>query len=133
MAIWDFRPRGDIVTGVAVGVAALAAPVVIPLAWAAVRPWLRALLKGGVLLYETGRGAYAEVAEGSEGRRPQKVTQIKVKAAPPPAREADREGRVPLMKSNTEELIGTGKSEKPAAKKPRRPATRGKKKLEKKV
>ena len=68
MAIWDFRPRGDLWTGVAVGAGLLAAPVVIPLAWSATRSVLKTILKGGFMLYETGRGAYTAVAQlaGSE-------------------------------------------------------------------
>ncbi len=70
MAIWDFRPKsGDIWTGVAVGAGLLAAPVVVPLAWYTVRPLLKAILKSGFLLYETGRQTCAEVCEGRrEGR-----------------------------------------------------------------
>lgn len=134
MAIWDLRPRGDILTGVAVGVAALAAPVVIPLAWAAVRPWLKALLKGGFLLYETGRGAYAEVAEKADGSKPKKATPIKVRATAQPAKETDEKDRIAALKTKAvEELSDSRSPEKPAAKKPRRQATKAKKKPEKKV
>jgi|SRR5271157_140015 len=64
MAIWDFRPKGDLWTGVAVGAGLLAAPVVIPLAWSATRPVLKAILKGGFMLYETGRQILGEATEG---------------------------------------------------------------------
>ena len=64
MAIWDFRPKGDLWTGVAVGAGLLAAPVVIPLAWSATRPVLKAILKGGFMLYETGRQFLEEATEG---------------------------------------------------------------------
>jgi hypothetical protein len=127
MAIWDFRPRGDILTGVAVGVAALAAPVVIPLVWSAVRPWLRAIIKSGFVLYETGRGAYAE------RRKPEKVRPSKVGPTALSAKETDQEGRVALMKRDIGELTGAGKREKPAAKKPKRQAKKGKKRPDKKV
>ena len=133
MAIWDFRPRGDVLTGVAVGAAVLAAPVVIPLVWAAVRPWLKAVMKSGFLLYETGRGAYAEATEGSERRNPEKVRPIKVGPTVLSAEETDQEGRVALIKRDIGDLTGAGKREKPAAKKPKRQAKKGKKRPEKKV
>jgi hypothetical protein len=63
MKIWDFKPSGDLFTTVAVGAAVAAAPVVIPFAWSAVRPLLKTVLKGGFMLYETGRGAYTAVAQ----------------------------------------------------------------------
>lgn len=63
MAIWDFRPRGDLWTGVAVGAGLLAAPVVISLAWSATRPVLKVILKGGFRLYETGRQILGEATE----------------------------------------------------------------------
>jgi hypothetical protein len=73
MAIWDFRPRGDVLTGVAVGVGVLAAPVVMPLAWSAVRPLVKAIMKGGFLLYETSRGAIAEASEWVGREEPRTV------------------------------------------------------------
>jgi hypothetical protein len=78
MAIWDFRPRGDVLTGVAVGVSALAAPVVVPLVWSAVRPLVKAIFKGGFVLYETGRGAIAEASEWVGSEEPKTVTPAKV-------------------------------------------------------
>src|SRR5208337_322684 len=63
MAIWDFRPKGDLWTGVAVGAGLLAAPVVIPLAWSATRPVLKSILKGGFTLYETGRKIFGDATE----------------------------------------------------------------------
>lgn len=133
MAIWDFRPRGDLLTGVAVGIGALAAPVVIPWAWSAVRPMLKALLKGGFLLYETGRGAYAEAAHPTEAPGLRKAPPIKVKLAERPGTEADHQGPVSAIKKATEvdERGGLGHLSKPATEKPKRKAKTGKKKAEK--
>ncbi|MGO9567976.1 MAG: hypothetical protein ACLP5H_10580 [Desulfomonilaceae bacterium] len=85
MAIWDFRPKGDLWTGVAVGAGLLAAPLVIPLAWSATRPVLKAVLKGGFMLYETGRqilgdateGPGREKAKGIEATRPASARRTK--------------------------------------------------------
>jgi hypothetical protein len=63
MPIWDYRPKADIWTGVAIGVGLLVAPVVIPMIAAAARPVVKAALKGGFLLYEKGREALAESME----------------------------------------------------------------------
>ncbi len=62
MKIWGFRPTGDVLTGAAVGASVLVAPVILPLAWSAVRPAMKAILKCGFLLYETGRRTLSEVA-----------------------------------------------------------------------
>jgi len=75
MAIWDFRPRGDLWTGVAVGAGLLAAPVVIPLAWSATRSVLKTILKGGFMLYETGRQVWPEAAEGPARRQVRVIEQ----------------------------------------------------------
>jgi hypothetical protein len=63
MAIWDFRPKADIWTGLAIGTALLVAPVVIPVVATAVRPVLKAALKGGILVFERGRETIAEIGE----------------------------------------------------------------------
>ena len=63
MTILDFKPKGDLLTTVAVGAAVIAVPVVLPLAWSAARPLLKAFFKGGFMLYESGRGAYVAAAE----------------------------------------------------------------------
>jgi hypothetical protein len=81
MAIWDFRPRGDVWTGVAVGAGLLAAPVVLPLAWSATRPVLKAFLKGGFMLYETGRQILGETSEGTQSRQA-RATVAKEPASP---------------------------------------------------
>ena len=90
MTILDFRPRGDLVTGVVVGAGVLAAPVVVPWAWSAVRPVLKAILKGGFLLYETGRGVFGDGGEGTHEKKPQKSPVVKrAKERPTVAREPE--------------------------------------------
>ncbi len=66
MALSNYLPKADLWTGVAVGVALLAAPVVIPVIGAAVRPLLKAAIKGGYMLYQGGREIVAEVMEEVE-------------------------------------------------------------------
>ncbi len=82
MAIWDFRPKGDLWTGVAVGAGLLAAPVVISLAWSATRPVLKVILKGGFMLYETGRQILGEATE--EPGRGKAKTIVASRPAPAP-------------------------------------------------
>lgn len=66
MAISNYLPKADLWTGVAIGVALLAAPVVIPMIGAALKPVLKAAIKGGYMLYEGGREIVAEVIEDVE-------------------------------------------------------------------
>lgn len=66
MALQDIMPRGNLWTGVAIGVGLLVAPVVVPAIAGAARPVIKALLKGGFMLYEKGREMVSEVAEMTE-------------------------------------------------------------------
>ncbi len=66
MAIGDYAPKGDVWTGVAIGVGLLLAPVVIPMIAAAARPVAKAALKCGYMIYEKGGELCAEVAEAVE-------------------------------------------------------------------
>jgi hypothetical protein len=63
MAIWDYRPKADLWTGVAVGVGLLVAPVIIPMIVAAARPVVKAVIKGGFMVYEKGCEMVAEGVE----------------------------------------------------------------------
>jgi len=66
MAIWDFRPKADMWTGVAVvGVGLLVAPVVLPTAWSAVRSLLKGIVKGSITVYEKAHELGADVVEGT--------------------------------------------------------------------
>jgi hypothetical protein len=125
MAIWDFRPKGDLLTTVAVGVGVAAAPVVIPLAWYAVRPLLKSILKGGFLLYETGRGACAEAAGGAT-----ETAAVKPETAERRTTATRQQERALAQNIGAIELQLTGKPahEKAAKAKPKRQAkTSGKK------
>ncbi|MEW6113596.1 MAG: DUF5132 domain-containing protein [Thermodesulfobacteriota bacterium] len=81
MAIWDYRPKADIWTGVAIGVGLLVAPVVIPMIAAAARPLLKAALKGGFVLYEKGREVVAEVMEVTEDLVEEAKSEVKAELA----------------------------------------------------
>jgi hypothetical protein len=121
MAIWDFRPRGDIWTSVAVGAGILAAPVVIPLAWSATRPVLKALLKGGFMLYETGRQMLGETSEDMPRRQPRPTPVEK----PAPARRTKRSGEedeelIAQIRAVEESARGGGVKPKPRAPKPQK-------------
>lgn len=66
MALWDYRPKADLWTGVAVGVGLLVAPVVIPVIASAARPLMKSVIKGAYMLYEKGREMVAEATEAVE-------------------------------------------------------------------
>jgi len=66
MAFLDFKPKGDIWTGVAIGLGLLLAPVVIPVIVTAARPLAKTALKYGYMAYERSREMIAEAAEAVE-------------------------------------------------------------------
>ena len=66
MAISDMIPKNSLWTGIAVGAGFLVAPVVIPAVAGAARPLLKAVIKGGYMLFEKGREMVAEVTELAE-------------------------------------------------------------------
>jgi hypothetical protein len=65
MAKWDFGPKGDIWTGAAIGASLFVAPVVLPLAWTAVRPLLKGVMKGSITVYEKGHELVADAVHGT--------------------------------------------------------------------
>ncbi len=67
MALLDDALKGNIVTGLAIGIgAAILAPVVIPLFANIAKPLAKATIKGGMQLYERGKETFAEIAEITE-------------------------------------------------------------------
>ncbi len=82
MAIWDYRPKADVWTGVAIGVGLLVAPVVIPMIAAAARPVAKAAIKGGMMLYEKGREMCAEVSEVIEDLAAEARAEVQEELAP---------------------------------------------------
>jgi hypothetical protein len=64
MALLDNGIRGNLMTGLAIGIgAAILAPIVIPAVAAVAKPLAKAAIKGGFLLYERGKEAVAEAGE----------------------------------------------------------------------
>jgi hypothetical protein len=64
MALLDNGLRGNLITGLAIGIgAAILAPIVIPAVAAVAKPLAKAALKGGILLYDRGKEAVAEAGE----------------------------------------------------------------------
>jgi hypothetical protein len=64
MALFDDVLKGNVVTGLAIGIgAAVLAPVVIPVAAQIVKPLAKAAIKGGIVLYEKGKETVAEMGE----------------------------------------------------------------------
>jgi hypothetical protein len=132
MAIWDFRPRGDVLTGLVIGVGVVAAPVALPLAWTAIRPLLKVILKSGFMLYETGRRAFAEDLVGTDREKPEKAEAVKVETV------QHREGKtgaakpVPTLRvEDSPERKSKKNPASPAPVKPKRRAKTAKKKSDK--
>jgi hypothetical protein len=76
MAIWDYRPKADLWTGVAIGVGLLVAPVVIPMVAAAARPVMKAVIKAGFMVYEKGAEMIAEAVEIVEDLAAEAKTEV---------------------------------------------------------
>ncbi len=70
MKVLGFKPTGELFTSVAIGAAVVAVPTIAPYAWSAIRPLLKSVLKGGYMLYETGREAYDSVSESTRSGGP---------------------------------------------------------------
>ncbi|PPQ35358.1 DUF5132 domain-containing protein [Rhodopila globiformis] len=66
MALEDFFKGGNIVTGLAIGIGAtILAPLVAPAVSTILRPAAKTVIKGGILAYDWGRQAAAEVSEAA--------------------------------------------------------------------
>ncbi len=64
MSLFDNGWKGNIVTGLAIGIgSAVIAPIVIPILASIAKPVAKASIKGGLMLYEKGREAVAEAQE----------------------------------------------------------------------
>lgn len=64
MSLFDNGLKGNIVSGLAIGIgAAVLAPVVMPILVSVVKPLAKAAIKGGIMLYEKGKETVAEVGE----------------------------------------------------------------------
>jgi hypothetical protein len=81
MAIWDYRPKADLWTGIAIGVGLLVAPVVIPMVAAAARPVAKAAIKGGLMVYEKGREMLAETLEVVEDLAAEAKSEVQAELA----------------------------------------------------
>ncbi len=67
MALFDNGLKGNIVTGLAIGVGtALFAPQVIPALAGVIKPIAKAAIKGSLILYEKSKEAVAEAGEMME-------------------------------------------------------------------
>jgi len=81
MGILDNGLRGNIFTGLAIGIgAAVLAPAVLPVLVGAAKPLVKAAIKGGILLYEKGKENFAEVGEVFEDM----VAEVKAELAETP-------------------------------------------------
>ena len=64
MALFDNIIKGNIVTALAIGIGAvILAPIVIPVVASVSKPLAKAIIKGGILVYEKGKEVVAEAGE----------------------------------------------------------------------
>ncbi len=64
MGLFDNGLKGNIVTGLAIGIgSSILAPVVIPILASVVKPMAKAAIKSGFLVYQKGREVAAEAQE----------------------------------------------------------------------
>lgn len=64
MALFNNGLKGNILTGLAIGIgASVLAPAVIPVLANIVKPLAKAAVKGGIILYEKGLETFAETKE----------------------------------------------------------------------
>lgn len=82
MALFDGGFKGNIISGLAIGVGtALLAPVIIPVLASIAKPLAKAAIKGGITVYEKNKEFLAETAEVIEDL----VAEAKAELEPPPA------------------------------------------------
>lgn len=64
MGLFDDVLKGNVVTGLAIGIgAAVLAPAVLPVLAGVAKPVAKAAIKGGLVLFEKGKETFAEVGE----------------------------------------------------------------------
>jgi hypothetical protein len=86
MALFDNGLKGNVLTGLAIGIgASIFAPQVIPALAGVVKPIAKAAIKGGLMLYEKSKESVAEVGEMMEDI----VAEVKAEMAESNNRAAD--------------------------------------------
>src|ERR1700761_5451909 len=66
MALEDMLKGGNIVTGLAIGVGSvIVAPLIVPALTGLLRPVAKTAIKGGIVVYDWGRQAAAQVGEAT--------------------------------------------------------------------
>ncbi len=89
MAVQDIF-KSNVAMGLAVGVAAaVLIPLALPVVARASKPFAKALIKSGLIVYEKGREAFAEVAEVVEDVVAEAKAEIEQEHAPKIAAVAD--------------------------------------------
>ncbi len=131
MTILDFKPKGDILTTVAISAAVVAVPVVVPLAWSAARPLLKAGLKGGFMLYESGRGACAAAAEWTGSIMEKEEPAVKPRKTEARAKQSEERALAQNLGLIEERSVGEKADEKSAG--PRRVAKTAAKRVKSQV
>jgi hypothetical protein len=64
MGLFDDVLKGNVVTGLAIGIgAAVLGPTVLPVLASVAKPVAKAAIKGGIVLFEKGKETFAEMGE----------------------------------------------------------------------
>ena len=87
MALFDDLLKGNLVTGLAVGVGALViGPIVAPAITAALRPAAKAAIKAGIYAYDRGSEALAALGERAGDIVAEARSELQEEPAAPPRR-----------------------------------------------
>lgn len=86
MAIIDDMLKGNVVTGLAIGIgAAILTPIILPVVAGLAKPLAKSAIKGGIILYEKGRETFAELGETVEDLVAEVKAELAQEHAPPAA------------------------------------------------
>ena len=81
MSVWNYTPKMDMWTGVVVAAGLIAAPVVLPIVADAVRPLIKGVFKGVLVVYDTGLAMVSDTLEGAQGLLEEVRAEIRAEAS----------------------------------------------------
>lgn len=84
MSIIDDMLKGNVVTGLAIGIgAAILTPILLPIVTGVAKPLAKSVIKGGIILYEKSRETIAELGETVEDLIAEAKAELAQQHAPP--------------------------------------------------